>query len=434
MPIDLVFDKDTHAPKFIDPTSLGCHAAVLAQSGSGKSFLVGRLIEEVLIKTKARVVVLDPNSDFVRLPEVDESAWADPRLSSWFFPGDSVQAFRSKWARVSLTVLSNRNLPNTRPLRISWGSLSDAERANVIGVDSAGEPELYWSLVLVGEVARQRWNDQGEPDYDFEHFRTVADEFCDFLLGTDGPADISQMPLAMSLRTAGGGLGLRLRSLVYRLESFEIWRSVGDQERDIAEILTPTGNAPRATIIDLLSVDTEAERIALTARAVETLWRVAREAYNAALRDIEESDHRVPCMLVIDEAHNIVPVHRTSSAAERLAGDIVRIAAEGRKFGLFLLVVTQRPRKLDPSILSECDALFLMKMTNKSDLNAAADIFGFLDRRLVEEARKLNVGDVFLQGRLGQTTSVWHAAPRRTRQGGKGLEDAYWSSPCPNAT
>ncbi len=431
MPIEAVLNRDTRAAELVDPRSLGCHTAVLAQSGSGKSFLVGRLIEELLIKTKARIVVLDPNSDFVRLPEIDEGAWKEPALKPWFFPGDTLDAFKSEWGRVRPIVLSNRNLPNTRPLRISWGDLSDAERANVMNLDPAAEPELYWSLVLVGDVARARWTEDVESDYDFEHFRTVANDFCDFLLGAEGLDDISQKPLAVSLRTAGAGLGLRFRTLVYALESFEIWRAVGDQERDIADVLTSEPSAPSATVIDLLSLDTEAERLALTARALEALWKVARDAYSATLRDVEEPDHRVPTILVIDEAHNIVPVQRTSPAAERLAADIVRIAAEGRKFGFFLLVVTQRPRKLEPSILSECDGLFLMKMTNESDLKGAAEIFGFLDPLLVEEAKKLKVGEVFLQGRLGRTTTVWHAAPRRTRQGGKSLDDAYWTSPYP---
>lgn len=429
MPIEAVLNRDTRAAELIDPRSLGGHTAVLAQSGSGKSFLVGRLIEELLIRTKARIVVLDPNSDFVRLPEIDEAAWKEPTLQPWFFPGDSLATFKSQWKRVRPIVLSNRNLPNTLPLRISWGGLSDAERANVMDLDPAAEPELYWSLVLAGDVARARWNDNVEPDYDFEHFRTVADDFCDFLLGADGPDDISQKPLAVSLRAAGAGLALRFRALVYSLESFEIWRGVGDQEKDIAEVLTSEPSAPSATVIDLLSVDTEAERLALTIRALAALWKVARDAYSATLRDIEEPDHRVPTILVIDEAHNIVPARRTSPAAERLAADIVRIAAEGRKFGFFLLVVTQRPRKLEPSILSECDGLFLMKMTNDSDLKGAAEVFGFLDPALVEEAKKLKVGEVFLQGRLGHTTTVWHAAPRRTRQGGKSLDDAYWSIP-----
>lgn len=429
MPIEVVLNRDTRIAEHIDPRALGCHTAVLAQSGSGKSFLIGRLIEELLIRTKARIVVLDPNSDFVRLPEIDGAVWKEPALRPWFFPGEGLKAFKSQWKLVKSIVLSNRNLPNTHPLRISWGGLSDDERANVMGIESVAQPELYWSLVLVGDVARARWTDDGEPEYDFEHFRTVADDFCDFLLGKDVPNDISTKPLAVSLRGAGAGLALRFRALIYSLESFEIWRAVGDEEKDIADVLTSESSEHSATVIDLLSVDTEAERLALTTRALAALWKVARDTYSATLRDIEEPDHRVPTILVVDEAHNIIPARRTSQAAERLATDIVRIAAEGRKFGFFLLVVTQRPRKLDPSVLSECDGLFLMKMTNVSDLKGAAEVFGFLDPVVIEEAKKLKVGDVFLQGRLGRTSTVWHAAPRRTRQGGKSLDDDYWIIP-----
>ena len=429
MPIELVLLRDTKAAEYGEPKTFGCHTAVLAQSGSGKSFLVGRLIEELLLKTKARIVVLDPNSDFVRLSEVDESAWKDAALQQWFFPHDTVDRFKAHWEKVRALILSNRNLPNTHPLRISWGGLDDIERAHTMDIDPAVEPELFWSLVLAGEVARTRWSDELEADYDFQHFRAVANDVCDFLLGGHGPEDICENPLAVSLRSAGPSLALRFRALVYSLEAFDIWRSVGDEEKDIAECVTDKKAGPSATVIDLLSVNTDAERIALASRAVAALWGDARDAYSSALRDAGDPDLRVPTILVIDEAHNIVPVERTSPGAQRLAADIIRIAAEGRKFGLFLLLVTQRPRKLDPSVLSECDGLCLMKMTNESDLKEASEIFGFLDPTLVSEARKLKVGELFLQGKLGRTASVWHAAPRRTRQGGRSLDDKYWSVP-----
>jgi DNA helicase HerA-like ATPase len=206
---------------------------------------------------------------------------------------------------------------------------------------------------------------------------------------------------------------------------------MGEDALDIAELLAGSSTDQRATIIDLLSVETEAERLALTARALTTLWRVAREAYSSALLNIDEPDFRVPTILVIDEAHNIIPVTRTSPAAERVAADLVRIAAEGRKFGLFLLLITQRPRKLDPNVLSECDALLLMKMTNASDLKSAQEIFGFLDPAAADVAKTLNVGDVLLQGRVGATDTIWHVAPRRTKQGGRSLDEKYWTSPFP---
>jgi hypothetical protein len=432
MPIEIVLDHDTRAPGKFDPRALGCHTAVLAQSGSGKSFMVGRLIEELLIKTKARIVVLDPNSDFVRLGEADPSAWTKPELKSWFFPSESASQFESQWANVQTIVLSNRNLPGVRPLRINWGGLSDRERAGVMNLEPATQPELYSSLVLAGEVARNRWVETDEADYDFEHFRTIADEVCDYLLGTDGPGDIGQHALAKSLRALGAPTALRFQELVSSLKDFNIWRAVGDEDQDIADVIALQQDRSTAIVVDLLSVDTDAERFALTSRVLSTLWTAAREGYSAALRDIEEPDCRVPTMLVIDEAHNIVPATRASSAAERLAADVIRIAAEGRKFGLFLLVVTQRPRKLDASVLSECDALFLMKMTNDSDLEYAADVFGFVPNGVLKEAKSLKVGELFLLGRLGGTATLWHVAPRRTMQGGRSIDDKFWTSPYPN--
>jgi uncharacterized protein len=433
MPIDLVLDRETRAPGPIDPKVIGCHTAVLAQSGSGKSFMVGRLVEEILLKAKARVVILDPNSDFVRLGDIDPKPWTKPALTPWFFPTETAEAFASNWGRVQSLILSNRNLPHTRPLRINWGALSDSERADVMGIDRNKQPELYWSLVLAGEVAGSRWADGTESDYDFEYFRAVADELCDYLLGLEVPEDISQHSLATSLQTLGPILPLRFRELVYALEAFDIWRSVGDGDQDISEIVGSRSDSSSVVVVDLLSVETEAERIALTTRTLATLWKMAREGYSGALRDIEDEDHRVPTILVIDEAHNIVPTSRSTSAAERLAADIVRIAAEGRKFGLFLLVVTQRPRKLDLSVLSECDGLFLMKMTNSSDLEYAAETFGFLPPETVEGAKKLKVGEVFLLGRLGGTSTVWHVAPRRTMEGGRSLDDSYWTTPYQSA-
>jgi hypothetical protein len=57
---------------------LAHHAAILAMSGSGKSFFLGRLIEEIITQTKCRCVVFDPNADFRRINEIDRSIWESP--------------------------------------------------------------------------------------------------------------------------------------------------------------------------------------------------------------------------------------------------------------------------------------------------------------------------------------------------------------------
>ncbi|HKG72372.1 MAG TPA: DUF87 domain-containing protein, partial [Nitrososphaeraceae archaeon] len=51
------------------------HTVIVAQSGSGKSFFLGRLIEELLIRTKCRCLIFDPNGDFSRMDQINEYVW-----------------------------------------------------------------------------------------------------------------------------------------------------------------------------------------------------------------------------------------------------------------------------------------------------------------------------------------------------------------------
>jgi DNA helicase HerA-like ATPase len=97
------------------------------------------------------------------------------------------------------------------------------------------------------------------------------------------------------------------------------------------------------------------------------------------------SDGVAPLLVVCEEAHRYV-------AADRAVGfgptrrSISRIAKEGRKYGVFLGLVTQRPAELDPTILSQCSTLFAMRMTNDRDqailrsavTDAATNLLAFL--------------------------------------------------------
>ena len=86
---------------------------------------------------------------------------------------------------------------------------------------------------------------------------------------------------------------------------------------------------------------------------------------------------------MIDEAHNICPQTPDDPVTSLVTGHAVRIAAEGRKFGLYLLVSTQRPQKVHENVLSQCDNLMVMRMNSLADL-------GFVGRDRVNVLR-LNV-------------------------------------------
>jgi hypothetical protein len=75
---------------------------------------------------------------------------------------------------------------------------------------------------------------------------------------------------------------------------------------------------------------------------------------------------RVPLLVVCEEAHRYVPADkRLGFGPTRRA--ISRIAKEGRKYSVYLGLVTQRPSELDPTILSQCSTIFAMRMANETD-------------------------------------------------------------------
>lgn len=59
----------------IPTKKMDTHTVIIAQSGSGKSFFLGRLVEEIMIKSKARCLILDTNGDFRKINKIDEELW-----------------------------------------------------------------------------------------------------------------------------------------------------------------------------------------------------------------------------------------------------------------------------------------------------------------------------------------------------------------------
>ena len=89
----------------------------------------------------------------------------------------------------------------------------------------------------------------------------------------------------------------------------------------------------------------------------------------------------VPVLLVCEEAHRYIP-ERLDAGFEATRLALSRIAKEGRKYGVSLCLVTQRPSELSPSVLSQCGTIFALRMGNERDQE-------FVTRALPETARNL---------------------------------------------
>ncbi len=430
MPIELVLEKKSRKRAPLEPSLLAHHTAVLAQSGSGKSFMLGRLIEEIAVHSKARTVVLDPNSDFIRLREIDEETWSSKALSKWLYPGDTRAKFAKVWGKLGIEILSNRNLSGAKRLVIDWGTLSEGEMAAILSVNPVRDADLFWFLALANQIASETWDASEEPSYDFDHFVDTTEKISQFMLDGSGPKEIRGNPLAKNLRRAfGATLAFKFRSIVNAVGEYDIWRSKGDEEQDVRQFLTESGTKTRVVVIDLLSLATDDEKTIIVSRVLNSLWDSASSQLWESIRDFNKKDLRVPTFLVIDEAHNLVPAESDSPSKERVASLVMRVAAEGRKFGIHVIVASQRPRKIHASVLSECDNLVLMRMTNRSDVAYAQGVFGFLPRDFSVNASSLSRGDVLLCGSLGSGDRVFHTSPRRTVPSGKDIPSDFWTRP-----
>lgn len=111
------------------------------------------------------------------------------------------------------------------------------------------------------------------------------------------------------------------------------------------------------------------------------------------------SDGAVPLLFVCEEAHKYASADRTAGFAPTRRA-LARIAKEGRKHGVYLGLVTQRPAELDPTIISQCGTLFAMRMSNDRDqalLRSAvadhgADLFAFVPSLGTREALAFGAG------------------------------------------
>jgi uncharacterized protein len=97
------------------------------------------------------------------------------------------------------------------------------------------------------------------------------------------------------------------------------------------------------------------------------------------------SDGAIPLLFVCEEAHRYASADRTIGFGPTRRA-ISRIAKEGRKYGVYLGLVTQRPAELDPTIISQCSTLFVMRLANDRDQallrsavsDAAANLLAFV--------------------------------------------------------
>jgi hypothetical protein len=183
-------------------------------------------------------------------------------------------------------------------------------------------------------------------------------------------------------------------------------------------------------IIDLPSLKDRPVQILAASTLLEVEWNNAIRRWGDALQKPPKDDDRVPTLIVVDEAHNLIPNETRGAGETALREQFRRIAAEGRKYGLFLVLVSQRPDKLDRLVLSECENKAVLRLGSASVLRITRELLGLeeIPEKTLAKCLEFETGRGLLLGEWAQgTPTYFYAAARRTVEGGRNLLKDAWA-------
>ncbi len=486
--------------------AMGTHTIVVGQSGSGKSFFLGRLIEELALQSKANFLILDPNADFSSVHQVqEETLWTnaayDPRNRSGKLPHETSRSvFSKRWKRIRIQILTaNENRlfspddQDTYPykaLRLWWPSLS----SDVIAEEEPRlQSQLYHCHAFVQAVGhllllksaprrlKQVRKSEGPIDAAERLYNiwradiptqlspsipenaklllALNEEFHSQRLLDAVPflreQTAKQLGLRWYSRSRKTGRLLRAVSklenaivigrwlkrvktaLLYVDEDAARFYFGKAREYETSGILaqepqTYTFDKARIVVADLPSLDEHNARLLAVNAMLRNEWERAKAAWNEALRKDPHEDNRVPTFIVLDEAHHFIPADPRGKAEFALREQFRTIAAEGRKYGLFLILASQRPDKLDSLVLSECENKALMKLDSDSVLRLTQRNLGLesIPQRMLEKCLEFANSRALITGKwTTDQPQLLYCAARRTVEGGRNLQPDFWANP-----
>jgi len=330
------------------------HCSILAKTGSGKSYTSAVILEE-LLERKVALLVIDPHGEYGSMKEPNRV-------------GD-FNRYKIKPRGYDVTVYTPTTLavnPRAdRPFRFNGINLSAREIAKMISHESAASGMLGLLYETISILCDQT---------DVYTLEDVIDQ------------------VIKSTSKVKWNLVSHLESLI------EIGLFSGIPT-PIVELLRPG----RASIIDMTGIQPDLQGMIVA--------KLLAEIFEARKRKLIS-----PGMVVVEEAHNYIPERGSGNAAS--TGIIRTIAAEGRKFGLGLMVISQRPARVDKNIISQCNTQIIMRVTNPNDLKALSKGLEGMTSDLEEEIKRLPAGTAMLVSNEIERPITVSIRPRKSRHGG----------------
>jgi hypothetical protein len=356
----------------LDPTNLfGRHSAILGQTGSGKSWTIASLVQKtVTVMSKSHIIILDLHGEY---------CWKRP-------DGTHSYAFDDAIVRHV----------DARELEIPYWLMTYAELCDLLiehsEREATNQTAFFRDCLLEG---RQHENTIATPALGLD--RVTVDTPIYFSLD-----DILTKVRAKNVERVGNRHGPMFGDFdrfLMRIES-----KLNDSRYDF--LLKPKNRNTSSSLSDLLRdfVGLGTKKVAVTVIDLSSvpfdvrptvaaqIGRLAFEFnyWNPKYRDF-------PILLVCEEAHVYIP----RAAESQFAGSrksMERIAKEGRKYGVGLMVVSQRPHEVSETVLAQCGTFICLRITNPDDHSYVRSLVPESEGDLVSVLAGLGRGEALVLG------------------------------------
>jgi DNA helicase HerA-like ATPase len=399
------------------------HIALVGSTGSGKSCTVAKILQDVVgiskkkntniaFQKNSHIIIFDIHSEYKSAFELhsDEKFTLNSldidalKLPYWLMNSEELE---------SLFIESNEQNSHNQVSQFKRAVILNKEKHNPTLKDKVNyDTPVYFSIE---EVYNYIWN------LNYEVIGKLVNENCPKLADGSLIIDIEKkdyftkkidfitQSTAKETKASNGAFHGEFNRFISRLETklsdkrldFIFKAKKKDKSNfttdDFSDILKQfLGYIDKAniTIIDLSGIPFEVLSI--------TVSLISRLVFDFAfhyskLKHIEDKQNDIPFMIVCEEAHNYIP--KTGGAEYNASKkSIERIAKEGRKYGLSLMVVSQRPSEVSETIFAQCNNFIALRLSNVNDQNYVKALMPDNSNAIADILPNLGPGECIIVG------------------------------------
>ncbi|MHB0856995.1 MAG: ATP-binding protein [Anaerolineae bacterium] len=349
------------------------HLAIIASTGSGKSYLAGVILEELMRPhNRAAVLIVDPHAEYDTLVEMRGQA-----------------AFGAGPYQAEVKIVR----PDDIKVRVSSLALGDLRYL----LPNLSDKMHHQLSRAYGRVRRK-----------------FGDKWTRAQLKVEIRAGEAEQPITDPLEE-DQEQDPTIGALLWRVESVLEGSAIFNDTTSLPlrDLFCPG----QCTVLQLNQV-AEREQQVIVATLLRRLNQARMDTVRGLSKPSDESYLPYPAFVLIEEAHNYAP-----AGVEVVTTQILKqILSEGRKFGVSIGLISQRPGKLDSDVLSQCMTQCIMRIVNPIDQARIAESIETVGRDLLAELPSLTKGQVIVAGASVNTPVMVKVRARLTPHGAEDLD------------